>query len=546
MRWTRALLGALALLLLAPAAAVAAAPDARKVALVIGNGDYRHAVKLPNPVNDARLIGRTLRQAGFEVIEGVDVDRAEMSALIDRFTEKAYEAETALVYFAGHGIQVDGQNFIIPVDAALTSPAHLRTRTVQVDALLAALPPDPAVGVIILDACRDNPLARTLAASLPASRSSALGTGLAPVQANVQSTGTGGVLIAYATDPGAIALDGKDDNSPYTKALARHIATPGLEIQSALTRVRGEVAEATLGRQRPWHNASLGREVYIGGSAPTVAQDDAATDDAEASGEPARPSERRDWAVEQRLWDEASRRDTIAHYDLYLDQYPDGRFASLARLNRDLLAEKGETQVAAIDERPDPGSQMRTAMSAPDAVREIAGTEQSEGAIGLDRAGRIDLQLRLSALGLDTGGIDGVVGPRSRASIATWQEQNRIPSTGFLTPDQHAYLVLLTEPMMASVRAKYESDQAAARERQRQQAAERERQRQHAATREQARNERARRQAARQERQEQQRREEQARQAQQQQQQQQREAAGGALATGVVIGIMGCKLAKKC
>ncbi len=157
-----------------------------------------------------------------------------MTALVDQFTEIAYDADVVIVYYAGHGLQVDGRNYLVPIDAQLEKAAQLQTRTIPADKILGALPPDPAVSIIILDACRDNPLARSLAKVLPASRSASMGVGLAPVQANGQSTGSGGLLIAYATDPGAVAYDGKGINSPYTAALARHLTTPGLEIQSAL------------------------------------------------------------------------------------------------------------------------------------------------------------------------------------------------------------------------------------------------------------------------------------------------------------------------
>jgi len=231
------LLGGLILLFHAALGAQAATPDSSKrVALVIGNSKYVNAVALPNPANDAHLIASTLRNAGFEVIEGVDQDNAGMHSLISKFTEESYNADLAVIFYAGHGMQVDGKNYLIPVDAELTSPAYLKTRTVQIDEFMAALPADPAVGIIILDACRDNPLARTLAAALPKSRS--LGAGLAPVDAKADGMGTGGVLIAYATDPGAIAFDGNGVDSPYSLALAKHLTEPGVEIQSALTRVR--------------------------------------------------------------------------------------------------------------------------------------------------------------------------------------------------------------------------------------------------------------------------------------------------------------------
>jgi uncharacterized caspase-like protein len=256
------LLSGLVLSILAAFGVQAATAEGKRVALVIGNSKYVNAVALPNPANDAHLIASTLRNAGFDVIEGVDQDNAGMHGLISKFTEESYNADLAVIFYAGHGMQVDGKNYLIPVDADLTSPAYLKARTVQIDEFMAALPADPAVGIIILDACRDNPLGRTLAAALPKSRS--LGAGLAPVDAKADGIGTGGVLIAYATDPGAIAFDGDGVDSPYSLALARHLTEPGVEIQSALTRVRGDVTEATQGRQRPWHNASLGREVFLG------------------------------------------------------------------------------------------------------------------------------------------------------------------------------------------------------------------------------------------------------------------------------------------
>lgn len=457
-------LSGIILAFLAAFGAEAAAPDAKRVALVIGNSNYVHAVTLPNPANDARLIASTLRNAGFEVIEGVDQDNAGMHSLISRFTEQAYDADLAVIFYAGHGMQVDGKNYLIPVDADLTSPAYLKTRTVQIDDFMAALPPDPAIGVIILDACRDNPLAKTLAASLPKSRSTSLGTGLAPVEARSDGVGTGGLLIAYATDPGAIAFDGDGVDSPYSTALARHLTEPGVEIQSALTRVRGEVTESTQGRQRPWHNASLGREVFLGkpvtAAAPPAVNpvaDASATSAPVASGSPS-------WEVEQRLWDEASKHNSGAFYQAYLDQFPNGRFATVARLNIDELNDpKAQNrQVAALDtNQANAGSvsAVRASVSIPDEAKQTPGTELTESAIGLDRQGRIDLQLRIEALGNELGRIDGTLGSQTRQAIGVWQAENGLPQTTYLTREQLAFLVIQTDPLMEAVRARYAADQ---------------------------------------------------------------------------------------
>jgi len=461
-------LSGIILVFLAAFGAEAAAPDAKRVALVIGNSDYVHAVTLPNPANDARLIASTLRNAGFEVIEGVDQDNAGMHSLISRFTEQAYDADLAIIFYAGHGMQVDGKNYLIPVDADLTSPAYLKTRTIQIDDFMAALPPDPAIGVIILDACRDNPLARTLAASLPKSRSTSLGTGLAPVEARSDGVGTGGLLIAYATDPGAIAFDGDGTDSPYSTALARHLTEPGVEIQSALTRVRGEVTETTQGRQRPWHNASLGREVFLG--KPAAAAVPAANPVADAANAAATStpvaSDSPSWEVEQRLWDEAVKHNSGRFYQAYLDQFPNGRFATVARLNIDELngPNAQNRQVAALDNQANAGSgsAVRTPVSVPDEMKQTPGTELTESAIGLDRQGRIDLQLRLEALGNELGRIDGTLGSQTREAIGIWQADNGLPQTTYLTSEQLAFLVIQSDPQMEAVRAGYTADQARA------------------------------------------------------------------------------------
>ncbi|RWD63481.1 MAG: hypothetical protein EOS36_12360 [Mesorhizobium sp.] len=463
------LLSGILLFVLAAFGAEAATPDAAKrVALVIGNSKYVNAVPLPNPANDAQLIASTLRNAGFEVIEGVDQDNQGMHSLISRFTEESYNADLAVIFYAGHGMQVDGKNYLIPVDAELTSPAYLKTRTVQIDEFMAALPPDPAVGVIILDACRDNPLARTLAASLPKSRS--LGAGLAPVEAKADGVGTGGVLIAYATDPGAIAFDGNGVDSPYSLALAKHLTEPGVEIQSALTRVRGEVTEATQGRQRPWHNASLGREVFLGKPAAEAAPVAAPVADAAkttAAPAPAAASEPPSWEVEQRLWDEASKKNAIPFYEAYLEQFPNGRFATVAKLNIDQLKDPNaqNKQVAALDANgtdANAGSAVRTSVGISAEMKRTPGTALTEDAIGLDRDGRIDLQLRIEALGNELGQADGNIGPRTRQAIGVWQSKNGLPQTTYLTGEQLALLVIQTDPMMDAVRAKNAADQARA------------------------------------------------------------------------------------
>ncbi|KUM23969.1 hypothetical protein AU467_32070 [Mesorhizobium loti] len=297
---------------------------------------------------------------------------------------------------------------------------------------------------------------------MPKSRSTTA-PGLAPIDVSGSDVGTGGVLIAFATDPGAVSYDGNGANSPYTMSLARHLAEPGVEIQSALTRVRGEVTAETDGRQRPWHNASLGREVFIGPQAPPLA---VAAPQPSAAGTPAEPpgADTRGWEIEQRVWDEASKRNTLAHYEAYLQQFPKGAFADLARLNIDQLKKSpitvGNTPTVVANTESDV-ARSATAAQPPAAAgnpETDAGTELTESAIGLGRQDKIDLQERLLAIGYDLDAADGDFGIKTRQAIGRWQEENRLPPTTYLTQKQYARLKLDTDDAVKSYRAKRASE----------------------------------------------------------------------------------------
>ncbi|HLN08783.1 MAG TPA: caspase family protein, partial [Xanthobacteraceae bacterium] len=233
-----------------PAAAPAAASprggvdNGYRVALVIGNGAYVNASNLPNPPNDAHAVAKTLRDMGFDVIEGTDLDRTVMERMIRDFLRKAPNARVTVLFYAGHGMQVDGKNYLVPVDARLLAPSDLGFETIELDKILAGLDDAARANIIILDACRDNPLARSFASRIGASRSASVAGGLA----GYSTIGTG-TLIAFATAPGQTALDGREANSPFTAALIKYLRTPGMEVNQMLTRVRVEVAVSTANRQ---------------------------------------------------------------------------------------------------------------------------------------------------------------------------------------------------------------------------------------------------------------------------------------------------------
>ena len=231
-----------------------------KVALVIGNGNYQNANKLPNPANDASDMAAMLKTMGFEVISGTDLDHETMVARISEFEEATQNAETALFFYAGHGMQVDGQNYLIPINAKLERKSSLQFEAIDSEVLYRAMTAPGRTAIVFLDACRDSPLSRRFASIGKSTRSTEAPQGLA-----TPTTAGGGLFIGFATNPREVAADGEGRNSPFTTALLKYMPTPGLEIQQMMTKVKANVFEATHETQEPWHNSSLRNDVYLGG-----------------------------------------------------------------------------------------------------------------------------------------------------------------------------------------------------------------------------------------------------------------------------------------
>jgi tetratricopeptide (TPR) repeat protein len=238
----------------------------RRIALIIGNGAYGSVSPLPNPSNDARTVAKGLRDIGFDVSEGIDLDRAAMERLLRGFMRSAVTAQVAVIFYAGHGVQIDGKNYLLPVDVRADTVQSLIAGMTDVDMLLAGLDGQIRTNIIILDACRDNPLEQRSAAAGGGGRSVGVRPGLAaPGSLGAGETRGAGTLIAFATAPGQVALDGEGVNSPFSTALVRHLGTPGLEVQQMLTRVRADVVASTRSKQVPWSNSSLLGEVFLAG-----------------------------------------------------------------------------------------------------------------------------------------------------------------------------------------------------------------------------------------------------------------------------------------
>ncbi|MFN3890356.1 MAG: caspase domain-containing protein [Beijerinckiaceae bacterium] len=291
----------------------------KKTALVIGNSAYRLAPELTNPANDAEDLSGQLTALGFEVVEGRDLTRAEMADRIAQFGRLLQTSDVALFFYAGHGVQVGGKNYLLPVDAALEKPSDLRLQAIDVDAIIEDMESRRGTNLVFLDACRDNPFTRSLARAL-GNRSTNVGSGLASAQAGV------GTLIAYATQPNAVAADGDARNSPFTSALLKHIATPGLEVRAMLTRVRNDVVNATRNRQVPWDHSSLLGDVYLS-SAPAV------TPVSSRSGGGAS-----DIQIELDVWNAVKDAQSADAFRDYLGRFPSGMFRSLAQARLAVLA----------------------------------------------------------------------------------------------------------------------------------------------------------------------------------------------------------------
>ena len=228
-----------------------------RVALVVGNSTYTHIGRLPNPDNDARDISSALRRLGFEVTTELDADRVELTEALRQFTRQSAGADVSLVFYAGHGIEMDGVNYLVPVDARLERDVDVRFETtVTVDDLLVSTS-GASLRLVILDACRNNPLARSMQRT--AATRTVSGGSFADLNEDLLGDET---LVAYAAAAGTTAADGRGRNSPYTAALLSHLETP-LEIGLLFRRVRAAVLAATNGAQRPHEYHSLVGEHYL-------------------------------------------------------------------------------------------------------------------------------------------------------------------------------------------------------------------------------------------------------------------------------------------
>nr|WP_256468890.1 caspase family protein [Bradyrhizobium sp. 76] len=297
----------------------------RRVALVMGNSAYKSVPKLSNPANDAASVGGMFKKSGFDWIDiRTDLNASEMRKALRDFGGRARDAEVAVIYYAGHGIELDGTNYLIPTDAALETDSDVLDETVALDRALFAVEPAKQLRLIILDACRDNPFSKTMKRTVAAR---AIGRGLAKVEPSSPNT-----MIAFAAKAGSTASDGDSKNSPFAAALVERLPTPGLDLRKAFGFVRDDVLKNTSYKQEPYVYGSLGGDdVALVAAKPTATGPQASPDDAI----------RRNYELALQLG-------TRDGWDVFLAQYPDGFYAGLAKGQLNKIAAE-EVRAAAVE-----------------------------------------------------------------------------------------------------------------------------------------------------------------------------------------------------
>lgn len=427
--------------LMCMALSVSAAKADRRVAFVVGNGAYKNVAQLPNPPIDAKAMASTLRNVGFEVIEGSNLTRDQMTEKLLDFGRKAQGSDVAVFYYAGHGIAVSGSNYLLPVDADIKSEMDVKLgAAINIDLTLDQTMGDAKVKLVFLDACRDNPFAAKIKSN-SATRSVNVQSGLAEMKSGE------GTLIAFATGPGQTALDGQEgNNSPFTRALIDNITKPGVEIQQAMTSVRAQVNEETHKGQLPWGHTNLIGAVYLNPAQQTQQVANAAP--TAAGSVPTAASAGSSDGVELEYWRSVKESNKPEELNAYLTAYPNGQFKALA------LA-----RLAAIKSGPSTTTRTLNAGVDPAAFTDEA-SQLTEDQIGLDKNQRRDVQRRLTGLGFDTKQT-GVFSDETRAVLKRWQAARGYPSSGYLNKPQHK--ALLSEVVATPPTASDSSQKAARR-----------------------------------------------------------------------------------
>ena len=358
----------------------------KRVALVMGNSAYQNVNRLANPTNDSEAMSAILKSAGFDVVElKRDLNVTGMRRALRDFSDTVRDADVAIVYFAGHGIEIDGTNYVIPVDAVLERDIDAFDEAIPLDRILTVIEPAKQLRLVILDACRDNPFNKTMKRTI-GSRS--IGRGLAKVEPESPNT-----LIAFAAKAGSTASDGDSKNSPFTAALVKYLPRPGLDLRRAFGYARDDVLKATNNKQEPFIYGSLGGDdVALVPADKTTANATKPLDDAR---------------LELAFWESIKNDKNPQLFQAYLNRYPKGVFADIATIN--LQQQKTAALESATVEQPND----KVALSDPASLGEI--------------------RERLYELNFDPGPFDGPMNAAAHRAVREFEQANKLASTGEAT-----------------------------------------------------------------------------------------------------------------
>jgi uncharacterized caspase-like protein len=421
----------------------------RRVALVVGNAQYAHTSALPNPRNDAQDIANTLRQVGFEVTLGYDLDQTKFARIIDDFARALEGADVGLFFYAGHGLQINDKNYLVSTEAKLESTFLVPSETIELDAVIRLMESKTGTNLIFLDACRTNPLTDNLKRNLAAiNRTTTVGRGLARVEPTGRDT-----LVAFSAAPGQEAADGHGRNSPFTASLLRHLPEPGLEVSVMLKEVTGDVRRETNNAQRPQQLSDMSKTFYFARAAPAAPPPYPPPRAGEgrvggAATAPVMPTNPMD-PIDVAFWQSAAAANECESIRAYLSRFPAGKFVDLARISERRLC---QVEVVALPQRPSPspvgpaftprpataaqvtssitqpaGAATSVAVAAPTVIPPSAAPAVAPN-VGPDvvDVGR-KLQRELLRVGCGASGIeiDGTWGAASREALRSFNERTR-------------------------------------------------------------------------------------------------------------------------
>jgi uncharacterized caspase-like protein len=402
----------------------------RRVALVVGNSQYAYTPALPNPRNDADDIANTLKNVGFEVVVGYDLDHIKFARLIDDFARTLDGADVGLFFYAGHGLQFNDKNYLVTTEARLESTFQVGSETIELDAVIRLMEAKAQTNLIFLDACRNNPLSDNLKRNLAAiNRAVTVGRGLARIEPTGRDT-----LVAFSAAPGQEAADGRGRNSPFTAALLQHLPKPGLEVSVMLKEVTADVRRDTNNTQRPQQLSDMSKTFYFAKAEPeavTAPPPLAAAPPVASTADPVAQ-------FDAQFWQSAEAANECEPIRAYVRQFPNGRFIELARLAERRLCKAGPE--VALPQLSPPGP-APAAASGPSLAAPAAGattnatlaptnipsaTPTPPPVVNVVEIGR-KLQRELSRVGCVASGMesDGTWGSASRNALQSFNERTR-------------------------------------------------------------------------------------------------------------------------